>query len=66
MVLSLQTRLKIIVRPPAGSGGPWSDVAAERFEARLRRAVAESLVGLVSDGYTIVGTVVEQFEDAGG
>jgi hypothetical protein len=66
IVLSMQTRLKIIVRPPDGSEGPGSDAEADRFETRLRRAIAETLVDLESDGYTVVGTVVEQFEDAGG
>ncbi len=66
VVLSLQTRVKLIVRPPAGSGGPGDDTEADEFEAALRQAVAGTLLYVESGDYTVVGVVVEQFEDAGG
>jgi hypothetical protein len=67
-VLSLQTRLKLVVRVPEDlrDFGPGFDVAAERFEVALRQLVADVLVGCATDGFTVVGAVVEQFEDAGG
>jgi hypothetical protein len=67
-VLSLQTRVKLVVRVPEKhqAFGPGFDVAAEDFEAMLRRIVARELVGTAYAGFEVVGAVVEQFEDAGG
>lgn len=67
-VLSMQTRLKIVVRVPEQhrAFGPGFDVAAEDFEGMLRRIIARELLGTQYAGFEIVGAVIEQFEDAGG
>lgn len=66
IVLSLQTRIKLIVRPPDPSGEPGDDTETNRFEEALRQLVADTMLCVESDGFTVVGAVVEQFEDAGG
>lgn len=66
VVLSMQTRVKLIVRPPVGSGRPGDDTEADRFEEAFRQLVADTMLCIESDGFTVVGAVVEQFEDAGG
>lgn len=63
-VLSLMTRVKIVVKVP-----PIAPVGGEcpaDFEPLLRKAVADALVGTVSGEFEVVYAAVEQFTDAGG
>lgn len=64
-VLSLLTRVKIVVRAPQSWAAVGEDVPAD-FEPQLRQIVAERLVGIVSGDLTVVYAAVEQFEDAQG
>jgi hypothetical protein len=64
-VVSFQTRLKVVVRVPAEVATVGGDLPSD-FEPHLRKAIAEALVGVDAEGFTVVYAAVEQFEDAGG
>lgn len=66
-VLSLTTRVKVVVRPTRDK--TRTPVGAEvdpAFEPALRKAIADHLIGANGGGFEVVYVAVEQFEDAGG
>ena len=67
IVLSLVTRIKLVVRVPGHLARAGSDLGADAFEEPdLRKTVADALLGVDVNGFTAVSVAVEQFEDAGG
>lgn len=68
IVLALESRIKVVAIVPErlAAAGPGGDVDPDEFEVALRKAVAERLVGLEVNGFSVCGATVEQFEDAGG
>lgn len=66
-VLSLMTRLKVVVRPTRDeTRAPVGAEVDPAFEPVLRQAIADHLIGASGGGFEVVYVAVEQFEDAGG
>lgn len=65
IVLTLVTRIKLVVCVPASLARAGSDLGPDAFEEPdLRKAVADALLGVDINGFTVVSAAVEQFEDA--
>lgn len=66
-VLSLLTRVKVVVRPTRDDTRvPVGAEVDPAFEPALRQAIAEHLIGAAGGGFEVCYVAVEQFEDAGG
>ncbi len=66
-VLSLITRMKVVVRPTRDdTRTPVGQDVDPAFEPKLRRAVAEAMIGASGGGFEVCYVYVERFEDAGG
>lgn len=65
VVVPLLTRVKVVARVPGALAKPGADLPPG-FEPHLRKAVADALVGVAAEGFTVVYAAVEQFEGAGG
>ncbi len=61
----LKTRVRVALLVPPEMFVEGHDLPGE-FEPRVRKAIAESLVGLDSDGFVVGYIAVEQFKEAGG
>lgn len=64
VVLSLMTRIKIVVHVPDDFAVVGEDHPPD-FEPKLRATIASSILGSESVGYVVLSVAVEQFEDAG-